>query len=316
MTENQRLMIKIAKLYYENELTQDTISKRLRISRPRVSRLMQEAMRQGIVKISIAQEPGDFTELEEQLETRFNLLEAVIVDLTKPVTPEGISRDIGLAAAEYFRRIVLDGDIIGLTWGATLASMVGNLKQEKKQNCLVIQMVGGLGDPQTNTHATDLVNRTALALNAKMSLILAPGIVTSAESAQILRSDKYIQQALDLVKDADIVFAGIGANQTHSMLMRDEIIISRRELDEIKAQGAVGNVSLLFYDIEGNQIESDINNRIIGVNYETIKKIPRVVGVAGGPEKVKAILGAIRGGLINTIITDRFTAEEILKLAG
>ncbi len=116
MNDKQRLMIKIAKLYYESGLTQDEISKKMRLSRPRVSRLMQEALEKGIVKISIMQEPGGYTEIERQLETKFNLLEVIVADISEPETTESTSRELGIVAADYFSRIVLDGDIIGFTW--------------------------------------------------------------------------------------------------------------------------------------------------------------------------------------------------------
>jgi DNA-binding transcriptional regulator LsrR (DeoR family) len=312
MTENQRLMIKIAKLYYEDGLTQHKIAERLRLSRPRVSRLLQEAIRQGIVKISIAQTRDSHADLEKLLEKRFNLLETIVVDIAEPMTPEVVSRNLGLVAAEYFNRIVFDGDVIGLTWGATLASMVENLQQEKKQNCLVIQLVGGLGDPETNTHAIDLVSRIAISLGARMSLMPAPGVVNSAESAALLCADRYIRQALELVKKTDVAFVGIGATERNSLLMRDEQIITWKEMDQLRAMGAVGDISLHFYDIHGAQIDTELNSRVIGISYQDLKNIQRVVGIAGGPEKFKAILGAIRGKLINTLVTDSATAQKLL----
>jgi DNA-binding transcriptional regulator LsrR (DeoR family) len=313
MNDKQKLMIKIAKLYYEGDLTQDQISQKLRLSRPRVCRLLQEAIDTGIVKITIKQEPGNHADLERELETKFNLLEVIVSDVTEPSTPDTIAHDLGLAAADYFSRIVLDGDVIGFTWGATLATMVENLMPEKKSNCVVMQLVGGLGEPEAESHATGLVSRAAVAIGARVWLMPAPGVVSSEDSAKLLRSDRTISQALSRFGTVNIAFAGIGNPNRNSLLMRDESIISWTEMEELIKQGAIGDICLRFYDINGQLIESNLNNRVIGISLDEIRKINRVVGVAGGNDKFQAILGAIQGRIINSLITDTKTAEMLAK---
>ena len=231
MDDNTRLLVKVAKLYYENGLTQDAISQRLRMSRPKVSRLLQEARDQGVVQISIAAVPGGYADLERQLEARFDLMEALVVGVTEPASSAVVARELGQAAAEFFRRTVQDGDVIGLTWGATLAGMVEHLQSEKKQRVVVAQMVGGLGQPSSEAHATDLARRVSLALDATLNLMPAPGIVGTVELARMLRSDRHIAQSLEAVAKANIAFVGIGAPCTDSVLMHDESIITWKEVD-------------------------------------------------------------------------------------
>ncbi len=313
MNDTQRLMVKIAKMYYEEGLTQTVISERLGISRPKVSRLMQEAMEEGIIRIEIASLPGDYPDLMQKLQSKYDLLEAIVVDISGPLTYECVSHFLGVAAASYFQRVVKDDDIIGLSWGSALASMVAHLDQEKKPNCLVVQLVGGLGSPNTNTHATELVIRTAMALGSKMSLMPAPGVVGSIDSAKLLIADRHISQALELVKKTDIAFVGIGATKHNPFLMRNEEVIKLKEMEKLRSQGAVGDICLHFYDINGNEIDSEFHRRVIGASYDVLVNIPRVVGIAGGPEKYLAILGALQGQLINTLITDPQTAQQLLE---
>jgi len=313
MNDSQILMVKIAKMYYEKGLTQTVISKRLGISRPKVSRLMQEAMNQGIIRIEIANIPGDQSDLMQILQSKYGLMEAIVVDINCPITYDSASRFLGIAAADYFHRVVRDGNVIGLTWGAALASMVEHLDNEKKPNCLVVQLVGGLGSPNTNTHATDLVTKMAMALGAKISLMPAPGVVSSVDSAKLLLADSQIRQALDLVRKTDIAFVGIGATINNPFLLRNEEVITKEEMKILQIKGAVGDISLHYYDIEGIEIDSEFHRRVIGISYDVLKKIPRVVGIAGGPEKYHAILGAVQGKVINTLITDQQTAQKLLE---
>jgi DNA-binding transcriptional regulator LsrR (DeoR family) len=314
MNERIRLMIKISKLYYESNLTQAVISRKLRLSRPTISRLLRDALETGIVKISIAQEPGSYPEIEREIENRFGLLEVVVTDVGDPESHNVVSQGLGIAAANYFSRVVQDGDIIGLTWGSTLAAMVDNLQPEKKNNVEVIQMVGGLGEPSAETHATDLVRRVSAALGATLRLLPAPGIMSTVETARLLRSEPYISQALDAVKKVDIAFAGIGAATRNSLLIRSQTIITWDEVNSFKAMGAVGEIGLHFFDQFGNLIHNDLDERIIGISLATLSSFRRVVGIAGGSEKFKAILGALRGHYINILITDLQTAKGLLDV--
>jgi DNA-binding transcriptional regulator LsrR (DeoR family) len=122
-----------------------------------------------------------------------------------------------------------------------------------------------------------------------------------------------VQRAVEAFDDLDIAFVGIGAPTRDSVTMRDGSIITRTELDGLLRRGAVGDIALRYYDNSGECIESDINERIIGMTLEQIKQVPKVVGVSGGPQKVAAIRAALHGGIVNVLITDSVTAEKLLE---
>jgi DNA-binding transcriptional regulator LsrR (DeoR family) len=312
MNDKQRLMIKAAKLYYDKGLTQEAISQKLRLSRPRVSRLLQEALDSGIVRVTISPVVGSFAEVEAQLEERFGLCEAVVVEVSDPDSRPAIARELGPVAADVFTRLVQDGDVIGLSWGTCLASMVEHLQPQKKNGAVVVQMTGGLGAPDTDSHATDIASRTAMALGATLRLLPAPGIVRSVDTARLLRSERYIAQALETAQKTNIAFLGVGSTSPNSPPIHDGII-TLDEAAELSRMGAVGELNLRFYNIDGELVKSDLDERVIGVQLDTIRSIDHVVAVAGGREKFHAILGALRGGLIHTLITDTATAVRLLE---
>jgi len=315
MNENLRVALKAAQLYYENELTQDEIAKKLRLSRPKVSRLLQEARNAGLVKITVAELPSSYTDLERQIEQRYNLLDVLVVEVSQPDSYDQTSHELGAAAAGYFRRIIQDSDKVGLTWGLTLASMVDNLTPEKSKGIAVTQLAGGLGEPASETHATDLVRRLAMMLEANLQLIPAPGIVKTVELAQLLRSEPYVAQALEQINQVNLAFVGIGALNRESLLMRDERILTWKEVQPILDSGAVGDIGLHFYDVNGNVLSSEIEQRLIGASVENYRQMDRVIGIAGGTGKFHAILGGVRGHLINTLITDVGTAQRLVAEA-
>lgn len=311
-TGDTRLLVKVARLYYEQNLTQQEIAVLLRLSRPKVSRLLQQARDEHIVQISIIAPSGVFADLERELEQRYGLKEAIVVETSPDERAAGIARTLGSAAAEYLTRTVQDGDTIAVSWGVTVASTVDALPATPRHGVRVVQLIGGLGEPSAEVHATGLASRVAQAFGASLTLLPAPGIVGSAQVRQILLGDPHINQAITQAAAANIVLVGIGAPTPEAVLLRDGDIISWDEVRGLTDRGAVGDIALRFFTAQGEPVSSEIDERVIGLDLATLRSRPHVVGVAGGPAKLAPILGAVRGKLINVLVTDQHTAERLL----
>ena len=316
--EETRLLVKVSKLYYEEGLSQDDIILRLNLSRPKISRLLRQARDRGIVRITVAAPQHLFPDLEAGLEKRFGLLEAVVVETHAGDAQENILRELGLSAAAYLERSVRSGSTrgiyaVGISWGTTLHSMVEKLPSMHVPGVKVVQIIGGLGQPEAASHSSELCHRLARALGGQLTLLPAPGIVASQPARDVLLTDPYVQRAVEMFGSLDIAFVGIGDPSPESVLMRDGVIISWEELNLLLHKGAVGDIALRFFDAQGRPVVSDIDNRVIGITLEQLAQVRRVVGVAGGPGKFQAIQGALRGRLINVLITDSVTAERLLQ---
>lgn len=309
---NAILLEKVAKLYYEDGMTQEKIAQKLRISRPKVSRLLTEARAEGVVQIIVSSLPNGFEDLERELEVKAGLLDSVVVRVSRPDDSMMVSQELGVAAAQYFERIVQDGDIVGFTWGNTLSVMADQISPIKLRQMLIVQMVGGMGDPFSDAHAGDIARRVAQTLNAKLAVMPAPGIVDTVEMCDAMRKNKHVSSALSLGSEVKLAFVGIGSFRKDALLMRNEDIISWQEVDPLIKRGAVGDIGLRFFDIQGHRLLSEIDQRIIGVELDVIRKLDRVVGVAGGTQKYDAILGAVRGKYINSLVTDEETARRLV----
>lgn len=309
---NAILLEKVAKLYYEDGMTQEKIAQKMRISRPKVSRLLTEARAEGVVQIIVNSLPNGFEDLERELEAKAGLLDSVIVRVSRPEDSMLVSQELGAAAAQYFERIVQDGDVVGFTWGNTLSVMADQISSIKLRQMLIVQMVGGMGDPFSDAHAGDIARRVAQTLNAKLAVMPAPGIVDTVEMCEAMRKNKHVSSALSLGAEVKVAFVGIGSFRKDALLMRNEDIISWHEVDPLIKRGAVGDIGLRFFDIQGQRLLSEIDQRIIGVELDVIRKLERVVGVAGGTQKYDAILGAVRGKYINSLVTDEETARRLV----
>ncbi|WP_119066288.1 sugar-binding transcriptional regulator [Aggregatilinea lenta] len=307
-----RLLGKVSKLYYEQNLTQQEISERLRLSRPKVSRLIQQAHKEGIVQITVMSPPGSYADLEQQLEEKYGLQEVVLIDIESDASQDAVSRRIGIAAADYLQQTIQDADVIGIFWGVTLNSMINALQRCEACNVHVVQMVGGLGPPEAEEHATGLCRRMAQMLNGKLTLLPAPGLVDNAHVKEVLLSDSYVRNAFQMFSRISIAFLGIGAASPTSWIMRNDVLTAE-ELNALRAQGAVGETALRFFDAQGQPVDAPLNDRILGITLEQLKQIDRVVGMVGGPEKVDVVRAALRGHLIDVLITDHRSAQSLLN---
>lgn len=309
MTDNT-LLYKIAKAYYEDGLTQDQIGKRFGLSRIKVSRLLQQARQSRVVQITITPPADSLGDLERDLERAYGLDEVIVVSTLSALQSEVVPR-LGAAAAAYLARSLGDEHVLGLSWGTTLLAMIEALTPQNLSDLRVVQMLGGLGRPESETYGADLTMRMAQTLGARMRLVPAPGIVSTRLVRDALLEDASIADTLALAAAADLAVVGIGSPMPGSVVMQAGIL-SENELADLRAMGAVGDIALRFFDENGQPIDHPINDRIIGLDLNQIKRIPRVIGIAGGDGKYSVVRGAARGHLIDVLITDESTATYLL----
>jgi DNA-binding transcriptional regulator LsrR (DeoR family) len=179
----------------------------------------------------------------------------------------------------------------------------------------VVQILGGLGRPEAETHGTDLTRRMAQAFGAKPRLLPAPGIVSNKLVRDALMADVQIADTLALAARADVALVGIGRPTPGSVVLQAGIL-TEEELEQLQAFGAVGDIALRFFDANGQLVDHEIQDRIIGLELDQIKKAPRVIGAAGGEDKFEVIRAALRGKLINVLVTDIRTATRLLDNVG
>ena len=154
--------------------------------------------------------------------------------------------------------------------------------------------------------------RMVAQIGSKLHLLNLPGILDHASIKEAILSESYVSDVYDLFKKLDIVFIGLGAPTPDSVIMRDGTILSEKELEMLLEKGAVGDIALRFLDKDGNIIQSEINDRVIGISLEELKNTRQVIGLAGGPEKVDIIRAALRGKFIDHLITDHLTGKKLL----
>jgi DNA-binding transcriptional regulator LsrR (DeoR family) len=310
-----RLMTKVARMYYTQSIRQAEITERLNIHQSTVSRLLKKAQQAGIVKISVTVPNGIHADLEEALESRFDLKEAIVVDSVNN-NEDQIARDLGAAAAYFLEQAIKPGEVIGISsWSAALLEMINAMHPSKgSAESKVVQILGGLGNPAAQTHATHLTQRLASLIGGSAILLPAPGITSSPEAKRVLMKESYVREATELFDHVDMVLVGIGAVEPSKLLASSGNVFSAQEQAQLQKQGAVGDICLQFFDAAGTPVKTPLGERVIGITLPQIKKAKRVVALAGGKRKTNAILSALVGRWVNVLITDRYTARAILDI--
>lgn len=312
--DKEELLIEIATLYYYDGLTQREIAKRFGISRSNVSRLLTEARRRGIVEIKVKQKIQLDYDLQKEIANMFHLKDARILKSSRLNYKEMLKK-LGAIATGYLKTILGKVSIIGMSWGTAIYEIVNAFEPEVfYKDIEVIQMIGGIGAENPDIDGTELARRLAEKVGGRYRYLHAPLIVESADIKRAMMQERNVKGTLERVKKADIAIVGIGStNPNVSSLIRAGYL-NKKELSEIKKLGAIGDVCAKHFDIYGNLCQIDLNERVIGINIEELKKINYVIGIAGGKVKASAILGVLRGSYINVLISDDQAISEVLKL--
>lgn len=311
-----RLIVRVARMYYEWDMKQAAIARQLGLSQSTVSRLLHQAQQQGIIRISVNVPQGIYTELEEELVRRYRLRDAIVVDCGGENDERFIERQIGAAAAYYLESTLRPNEVIGISsWSATLLALVDAMHPApRKGQVRVVQILGGVGSPSAEAHASRLTSRLADLLGGTAIFLPAPGIVGSAAAREAILADHFVRDAMALFDQVTTALVGIGALEPSKLLADSGNRFSMEELSLLRAQGAVGDVLLRFFDAQGRPIDTPLAQRVISMELEQLRRVDRSIGVAGGERKHQAILGAIRGGWVNVLVTDHLTAQWLLKV--
>jgi DNA-binding transcriptional regulator LsrR (DeoR family) len=336
-----RLLVKVAQLYHLQGLNQDQIGRQLGVSRSKVSRMLKEARERGLVEISI-HHPARFSlDLERQLEAELGLREAVVVNAGGVMGGQALTSVAG-AASDYLMRVLQPGDVLGVSGGETVALTAQVMPAGAVEDVSVVQLgsaLAYLGEGAAYSSAeVSLQVAQKLGSRDRLVLIPVPSLLDTETIRDALLLDTGVQQALALLRGCTIALVGIGAlnavprgqGETTSpeggsaesprarprqRCRRRLLPVTEAESTELQNVGAVGEICARFFDRTGQPCVTSLDRRMVALDLSELRAVPLVIGVARGRQKAAAILGAVRGGYVKSLVTDDITATEVLALA-
>ena len=315
ISERDELLAFVAEQYYQEEKKQTEIAEMIDLTRSAVSRMLSEAREKGIVEI-IIHHPFQYDQtLGDKLQSVFNLEHVAVVVFHDQPNYDDLRNRLGKAASRLLATLVKPGHHIGLSWGTTVQATIEAYEPQPVKNATVVQLVGVLGSTRHSYSAQILVEHLAEKINGEGQYLYAPFLVENEETADILLKDPVVQQTVSAGRRCDVALMGVGTTKpAYCSLLQGGHIYSQ-ELEAIRDAGAVGDVTGLYYDVEGELVQIPFHHHRIGMALEDILQITTRLGVAGSVEKAEAVLGAVCGGYINSLVTDNLTAIRVLELA-
>ena len=298
----------VARRYFLDGASKSEIAQELGVSRFKVARLLAAARRDGIVRIEIGAPPEIDLELSGELAARHGLMDALVVRTIDG--PEEFKREqLGRTCAELLTQTLEADDVLGISWGRTLHSMVGHLS--KLPGCTVVQIVGSVPTLELDVNSMELVRRVADCAAGPVYPLYVPLLVDSPEMAAALRSDPHVHKTIAMFDRLTKAVVGIGAWTASGSTVRaalPEVIAA-----ELDAAGAVADICSTVLDASGAEIRAaGLPGRFIAISPDQLRAVPDVTAIAGGAAKAPAILAALRSGLIHRLITDEEAARLLL----
>jgi DNA-binding transcriptional regulator LsrR (DeoR family) len=303
-------LVEVAKLYYEQDLSQAEIARKFDVSRSLVSHLLKLCRDQGIVEIRINDSRSRAARLQRRLRERFSLADALVVPPGPDV--EQAKTLVGRAAAGLLEPLLKDGVRIGISWGTTLHQLVSAVRPLSLKGVEIVQLHGGLGSSDPEIDGFGLAQKLAEKLGGSYRIIHAPIVVQSVELRNMLMREPRIAETLARGAEVGIALFGIGSNKPSiSSLVRTGALTKEESLRLVE-EGAIGTVCGLHIDVDGAVSRGSLNRRMVGIAFEALSRIPVRLGVASGLEKAGAVHAALRGGFVTALVVDEEIAAAIV----
>lgn len=310
MVEKEYLITRVAELYFKQGYSQQTIASIMGTSRPTISRLISEAKDKEIVKININTPVNINYELSTKIKEKFKLKDALVVNINDENEELAISQ-VGHVAARFVMSLLENDMVIGISFGKHVKRFIEGIPENKMENIKTVQLVGSLGNGDPNTDGPELVIDLANRLNGKYKYINSPAVVNDIDLKNSLLDHPQIKSTLDLIKKCNIVVHGIGSLNEENSSMKRSGYISEEMRERYMKDGAVGHVLGHLVDSNGGLLK-DSNHHTIGASLDLLKNVEWSVGVATNTRKYKAVLSAIEGKYVNSLIINYSLANKLL----
>ncbi|MFK5978727.1 MAG: sugar-binding transcriptional regulator [Rhizobiaceae bacterium] len=308
--EDLSLAIRAAWLHYAGGLTQADVAKRLGVTGVKAHRLITRANQEGVVKVTIDGEIAECVALEMAISERFGLQYCEVVpELNEESLP---TRALSIAGARFLNREILSGanELIGVGHGRTLSASVSQLPRMDANGVRFVSLLGGLTrNFSANPH--DVMHRMAEKTGAESYVMPVPFFANSIEDREVLLAQRGVSDVMQMAEQSKLKFVGIGTVEPGAQLVSSGMV-EQEEIEEVKAHGGVGELLGHFFNDDGESLETSLTARTISVGLSDLKN-SRIVAVAGGKGKARAIGSILMSGLLSGLITDERTANALLN---
>lgn len=304
-------LIQIATLYYLEDHSQQEIADELGVSRSLVALYLKKARDQGIIRFSIINPQDNLEDLACGIQELAGLHHVVVVPSSHNSSTL-TRRSLAGVVARHLEDTLKDGDVIGLGWGRTVAEVINLLAPSKPRLVDVVPLLGesSSGISGSFSQINQMVMNTAHAFNGRAHFLLVPLLVSSNALRTSLYEDEAVKGVSSLWDHLDYAVMGVG-----SIVPQDgEVVyIGPENLSMFEQQGAVGDVVVRYFNIQGSYIQTDFHDRLIGIDLPQLTRAKHRIALASGIEKARATVGVLRSGVCTDLFVDEILARAVLE---
>lgn len=309
-TNEQELMSIVSYLYYYADMNQADIADRLFLSRSTVSRLLKKAQRSGVVELTVNEPWQRDLPMENEIKTVFGVSRARVLKFGT-LSPDIVLTTLGHMASFYISCNAQNHSVLGLSWGNTIAHVVDSITSSKNIPFTVVPIMGNKTWPESNPENMELCCRFSRIYGGRYLPLDAPLYADSRQQHAELMRQPPIAEAVHTARKADFILTSVGSIRSRSW----KNVIGAKKLAHLCDIGCVGHIGGHFFDIGGSEIDGDYKELLIGLTLDEIRGSRDVICVASNEEKAESVYGALRGGLVDTLMITYPLAGKLMEIA-
>lgn len=341
---DRAFLCRLARRYFIDGETQQAIAHEFGYSRQTISSLIRRCREEGIVDIRIVDDPNSpsantsrpdridaqhhqqdvlglsrirlIATTSKRITDHFPLERVVITPLSGESSDydyQTTLRKTSAEAASLLASIITSGMRIGITWGETMYHVVQSMPVLETADVHVVQLTGETGAFNPVTNGYELAKTLAGRLHGTYHTIPAPIVVKDVQLHELLTHEPSIAEGLAMLPTLDAALIGIHEIRPYNRELERAGFVSPEDSHEMIMHRSIGHLCGYQFDAKGLFPDLGLNKRIVGIALEDLRKIPQVIAVACGQDKLDAISAALRTGVITTLVTDELTAVRLAR---
>ncbi|GMA09324.1 DeoR family transcriptional regulator [Tetragenococcus halophilus subsp. flandriensis] len=306
----EKELVRVSSMYYEEGMTQAEIARNMGVSRSLISKMLIDAKEAGVVEIFINSKSSYSIRLERELELQYDLKRVLVVDTLDLETSE-VKKMAAREAALWLQKMIKGSKKLGISWGESLRELVNRYPFEKQSDVTIFPLIGGMGDKYIDIHSNQLCYDLARKLRGKTRYLYAPALISNSSLRKELANNPTIYNVMEESKSVDIALVGISDPRNNSTMEKIGYI-DKEDIENLKENKVIGDINSRFFGEDGKEADVNINQQVMGISLEEIKKIPTVMAIAYENSKFDAIEVAVKHKLFNVLVTTDEIAKRLL----
>jgi DNA-binding transcriptional regulator LsrR (DeoR family) len=302
-----------AHLYYMDGLAQAEVAKMVKVSQAKVSRLLALARERGVVRISVAEYEPRNKDLERELCARLQLKAATVIKTVPGAVLDETRHAVGYFGASFAASLVPKNGVCATAGGRTMRELIQSWPANRDSAITVVQAMGSIDFTPGPVDAVELGRLLAQKCGGFFVALNTPAFVPDKRTRDSLMAHEQIRGVWQRLSQADVAFVGIGTPA--NSIFVDRGVLKPDDLSSLKSYGAVGEICGRFYNQSGQECASPWSERVISIELQTLRHIPEVIGVVAGSDRSEAIIAAVRGNLLKSLVIDEQGALSLLRTA-